>query len=111
MLTYGHHERGIPLERIASLLSSAPADAMGLNRRKGRIAVGLDGDLVVVDLERETVLQREDVYSSAGYSIYEGHRFKGQVVHTLSRGRFAVRDGRLNDEAVGSGRYLHRAIV
>jgi dihydropyrimidinase len=111
MLTYGHHERGIPLGRIASLLSSAPADAMGLSRQKGRIAVGLDGDLVVVDLERETVLRREDVYSSAGYSIYEGHRFKGQVVHTLSRGRFAVRDGRLIDEAVGSGRYLHRAIL
>jgi dihydropyrimidinase len=109
MLTCGHHDRGIPLGRIASLLSSAPADAMGLRRHKGRIAIGLDGDLVIVDLDREYVCRREDVRSSAGYSIYEGHRFKGQVVHTLSRGRFAVRDGRLDDGAVGSGRYVRRA--
>lgn len=111
MLTEGHHERGLPLGRVATLLASAPADAMGLSHRKGRIAVGLDADLAIVDLAREYLFKREDVRSSAGYSIYEGRRFKGQVVHTLVRGRFAVRDGALVDAAVGSGRYLHRVIA
>jgi len=54
--------------------------------------------------------RREDVRSSAGYSIYEGRRFRGQVVHTLVRGRFAVRDGTLVDSAVGTGRYVRRAL-
>jgi dihydroorotase-like cyclic amidohydrolase len=111
MLTDGHHERGLPLGRVASLLSSAPADAMGLGHRKGRIAVGLDADLAVVDLERDYLCRREDVVSSAGYSIYEGRRFKGQVVHTLVRGRFAVRDGALVEDAVGSGRFIERALA
>ncbi len=110
MLTDGHHQRGIPLGRIAALLSSAPADAMGLKDRKGRIAIGLDADLAVVDLDREYPYNREDVRSSAGYSIYEGRRFKGKVVHTLVRGRFAVRDGALADDAVGSGRYIDRRL-
>jgi len=92
------------------LLSSAPAEAMGLDRRKGRIAVGLDADLAVVELEREYLCRREDVRSSAGYSIYEGRRFKGQVVHTLVRGRFAVRDGALIEGAVGTGRYISRSL-
>jgi len=110
MLTEGHHARGIPLGRIATLLASGPADAMGLARRKGRIAVGLDADLAIVDLNREYLCRREDVRSSAGYSIYEGRRFKGKVEHTLVRGRFAVRDGALVDDAVGTGRYLSRAL-
>ena len=110
MLTDGHHGRGIPLGHIASLLSGAPADAMGLSGRKGRIAVGLDADLAIVDLNRDYLYRREDVRSSAGYSIYEGRRFKGQVTHTIVRGRAVVRDGVLIDEAVGSGRYLSRAL-
>jgi dihydropyrimidinase len=110
MLTEGHHERAIPLGRIATLLAGAPADAMGLAHRKGRIAVGLDADLAIVDLDREYVCRREDVRSSAGYSIYEGRRFKGKVEQTLVRGRFAVRDGALVDGAVGTGRYLSRAL-
>jgi dihydropyrimidinase len=110
MLTDGHHGRGIPLGRVAALLSGAPAEAMGLRDRKGRIAVGLDADLAIVDLEREYPYNREDVRSSAGYSIYEGRRFKGKVVHTLVRGHFAVRDGVLADDAVGSGRYISRRL-
>jgi dihydropyrimidinase len=110
MLTEGYHERGIPLGRIATLLASAPADAMGLAHRKGRIAVGLDADLAIVDLNRAYLCRREDVRSSAGYSIYEGRRFKGKVEHTLVRGRFAVRDGALIDDAVGTGRYISRAL-
>jgi hypothetical protein len=43
----------------------------------------------------------------AGYSIYEGRRFKGQVTHTIVRGRYAVRDGVLTNDAVGSGRYVN----
>jgi dihydroorotase (multifunctional complex type) len=110
MLTDGHHARGLPLGRIATLLASAPAEAMGLSHRKGRIAVGLDADLAIVDLDRAYLCRREDVRSGAGYSIYEGRRFKGQIVHTLVRGRFAVRDGALIDDAVGTGRYISRAL-
>jgi dihydroorotase (multifunctional complex type) len=110
MLTDGHHARGLPLGRIATLLASAPAEAMGLAHRKGRIAVGLDADLAIVDLDREYVCRRDDVRSSAGYSIYEGRRFKGKVVHTLVRGRFVLRDGALVDGAVGTGRYVTRVL-
>ena len=110
MVTEGYHEREMALGRIGTLLSSAPADAMGLSHCKGRIEVGLDADLAIVDLEREYPYRRADVRSSAGYSIYEGRRFKGKVVHTLVRGRFVLRDGALIDDAVGTGRYVSRQL-
>src|SRR5262245_12275988 len=110
MLTEGHYGREMSLGRIATLLSSAPAEAMGLLHRKGRIGVRLDADLAIIDLPREHVHRREDVHSSAGYSIYEGRRFKGKVVHTLVRGHFVVRDGALIDDAIGTGRYISRSL-
>jgi hypothetical protein len=48
--------------------------------------------------------------SSAGYSIYEGSRFRGRTVHTILRGEFIMRDRELDDAAVGKGRYLTRRI-
>jgi dihydroorotase-like cyclic amidohydrolase len=110
MLTDGHHARGIPLGRIAELLSSAPADAMGLHHRKGRIAVGLDADLAVTDVSARYTYNREDVRSSAGFSIYEGRSFTGKVLHTIVRGRFALRDGKTVDSAIGSGRFVRRTL-
>jgi dihydropyrimidinase len=111
MLTEGYHKRGITLCRVAELLSSAPANAMGLGHRKGRIAVGLDADLAIVNLDSEYMYQREQVRSSAGYSIYEGHQFKGKVIHTLVRGRFVLRYENLVDEAVGFGQYIDRTLL
>ena len=108
MLTDGHHKRGIPLGRIAQLLSSAPAGAMGLHHRKGRIAVGLDADLAIIDLDASCTYNRKDVRSSAGFSIYEGRTFRGKVLHTVVRSRFVVRDGETIDAAIGSGRFVRR---
>ncbi|MFV0492670.1 MAG: dihydroorotase [Pseudorhodobacter sp.] len=109
MLTEGYHERGIPLERITALLAENPARLMGLGS-KGRIAPGFDADLALVDLDAEWVLRREDVMSSAGYSIYEGKQFKGAVRHSLVRGQAVVEDGILVDAARGIGRYQHRKL-
>ena len=110
MLSEGHHKRGIPLERIAELTSTNPARIMGLGDRKGAIAVGLDADLAFVDLNEEWTLGREDIISSAGYSIYEGWPLKGRVRHTLVRGAFALKDGVLIEGAMGRGRYLRRQL-
>ena len=110
MLTDGHHQRGIPLSRIVELLSSAPADAMGLHHRKGRIAVGLDADLAIVDLDVQYSYNREDIRSSAGFSIYEGRTFIGKVLHTIVRGHFVVRDRETVDGAIGVGRFLRRSL-
>jgi dihydropyrimidinase len=110
LLSEGHHKRGLPLERIVEVVATNPARIMGLGHAKGSIAPGLDADLALVDLEAEWTLQRGDVVSSAGYSIYEGQRFKGRVRHALVRGRPVLRDDALVDAAVGHGRYVRRRL-
>jgi dihydroorotase-like cyclic amidohydrolase len=108
MLSEGHFRRGIPLHRIADVLARHPAQEMGLGHCKGSIAIGHDADVAIVDLKRRWTLDRAGVISSAGYSIYEGWQFQGQVVHTLVRGRLVLRDNALAADGVGWGRYQRR---
>ena len=111
LLSEGHHKRKLPLGRIAELVAQAPAAAMGLSHRKGRIAVGLDADLAIVDVESEFTPRRDHLHSSAGYSIYEGVPLRGRVRHTLVGGRFVLRDHGLVADAVGTGRFIPRHLA
>ena len=110
MLSEGHAKRGIPLARIAAVTSANAARALGLGRRKGRIALGYDADLAIVDLGARWTVERGSVVSGAGYSIYEGVELQGRIVHTIVRGRPVLRDGILVDQAVGTGLFMSRAL-
>ncbi|MBV8913182.1 MAG: amidohydrolase family protein, partial [Acetobacteraceae bacterium] len=110
LLSEGHHKRGLTLRRIAELTAANPARLMGLDHAKGAIGPGLDADLTFVDLGAEWTLRPEHLASSAAYSIYEDWRFRGRVVHTMSRGTLVLRDGKLLEETVGHGKYVRRAL-
>jgi dihydroorotase-like cyclic amidohydrolase len=111
MLSEGHHKRGIALPRIVDLLATNPARIMGMGHAKGSIAVGLDADLAIIDVNGTTEISNATTRSSAGYSIYDGWTLKGRIVHTLVRGAFAMRDGGLDDACIGRGRYIHRKLA
>ncbi len=111
MLSEGHHKRGIPLSRITELLATNPARIMGMGHAKGAIAVGLDADFAIIDVNGTTDISNATSLSSAKYSIYDGWKLRGCVVHTLVRGAFAMRDGKLDDACVGRGRYIKRRLA
>jgi dihydroorotase-like cyclic amidohydrolase len=110
VLSEGHHKRGLPIRRVVELLCENPARIMGLGHRKGRIAPGLDADFAIVDLEATNRVSNAGVRTDAGYSIYDGWDLKGSVIHTVLRGLPILQDGRLVDDAIGKGRYLHRKL-
>ena len=107
LLSEGYHKRGLPLTRIAELCGSRPADIFNINARKGRLNVGADADLTIVDLEQERVVRHEELLSYSDYSPYEGWTLKGWPVLTMSRGITVMRDGRIIGPQ-GHGRYLSR---
>ena len=110
LLTEGHGRRGIPLARLVDMVTAAPARAMGLAPMKGRIVPGADADYAILDMNAPWTVDKSALATDAGYSIYEGHEMSCQVRHTLVRGRFAVRDGALQDDAIGSGRFVPRKL-
>jgi len=95
--------RGLPIERLADALATAPARTFGL-AAKGAIAPGADADLVVWDPEAEWQVAAEDLVDGIGDSPYEGLRLRGRIRTVVRGGRLAVSEGELVDP--GPGRYV-----
>ncbi len=84
----------LSLERVVELTSAAPARVFGLDR-KGRIEVGADADMAIVDLDGELEIRDAIVLSKIGWTPYAGRRVRGVVDTTLVRGRVVYRDGQV----------------
>ena len=84
--------------------SVAPAKAWGLYGTKGVIAPGAHADIAIVDMARAGVLSQNRLQSISKISPWNGRAVQGYPLHTLLRGRFVMRDGRLVADAVGWGR-------
>lgn len=80
-------------EDIARVYSDEPARIYGLDGRKGRIAVGRDADLLLVDPTATHTLSDETVLSKAGWTPYAGRTMTGRVRRTYLRGRLIAADG------------------
>ncbi|MFC5702168.1 allantoinase AllB [Cohnella faecalis] len=87
MLAEGVTRRGLPLPLVSALLAGNPAKRFGLDRRKGRIAIGLDADLVLVDPEGAYTLSKEGLLQRHSHSPYLNREFPHRVRMTISRGR------------------------
>jgi allantoinase len=100
MLDEGHHERGLPLERVGALLSGNVAERFGFPQ-KGHLEVGSDADFALVDLNSSLILRAEDLFYRHKMSPYAGRTFRGSVVRTIVRGTTVFRDGEVISEPVG----------
>ena len=80
-------------EDVARVYAEVPARTYGLWPRKGRVGVGADADLALVDPTAARVLRNEDVLSKAGWTPYDGRQVTGRVVQTYLRGELVGEDG------------------
>ena len=84
----------LSLARFVDLTSAGPARLYGV-ARKGRIAVGYDADLTVVDLKRRETITNRWIESRAGWTPYDGVAVTGWPVGTLVRGHKVMWQGDL----------------
>ncbi len=79
---------------VARLMSLGPARLLGLED-KGRLRVGADADVTVVDPEAEWVVDPATFASKSHNTPFGGMRLRGRVTDTIVGGRVVVRDGKL----------------
>jgi dihydroorotase len=106
-----HHVNAgrLTLERFVDLTSHGPQRLFGI-RGKGRIAVGYDADLTVVDLKRRETIANAWIESRCGWTPYDGVAVQGWPVGTFVRGRRVMWEGQLLGPAAGEPvRFLEAA--
>jgi allantoinase len=101
LLTEGAARRGLPLPTIARVTAEYVAARFGLAPGKGRLAVGADADLAMVDLSHRSTLEAGDLQYRHAHSPYVGRDLCGRVVRTLVRGTTVWQEGRSVGEPVG----------
>jgi dihydroorotase len=90
----------LTLQRFVDLTSAGPQRLFGI-ACKGRIAVGYDADLTVVDLKRRETITNDWIASRAGWTPYHGQTVSGWPVGTFVRGNRVMWEGSLMTPAQG----------
>jgi allantoinase len=105
--TQAVHEHGIPLTRVADLVSTTPARLFGLHPRKGAIAVGSDADLAIVETSGRRILDARELeyHEQERWSPFDGSELRVYPVYTVLRGTVIFAEGEVTGRA-GDGRHL-----
>ena len=93
--------RGVPLQRVAQVGASNAARIFGLYPRKGTLRIGADGDVAILDLERESTIRAATQHSMSGFTPYEGMKVRAAVAATFLRGELIWHDGQMLQERGG----------
>ncbi|MBL8466224.1 dihydroorotase [Methyloversatilis discipulorum] len=101
----------LSLQRLVDLTSAGPARIFGIEG-KGRIALGFDADLTLVDLAAQRCIRNDWIASRSGWTPYDGMAITGWPIHTVVRGQVVVRDEELQGTPRGqTSRFLEAPVL
>lgn len=78
-------ENGVSLNTLSRLMSYNGAKLLGMN--KGKVSVGTEGDLVVLDLDKEIIVDSSQFASKGKNTPFEGMKYLGEVLTTIKGGK------------------------
>lgn len=90
----------LSLARFVDLTSHGPQRLFGI-AGKGRIAVGNDADLTIVDMKKRQTITDKWIESRCGWTPYDGVSVTGWPVATFVRGTAAMWEGQIAAKATG----------
>jgi len=91
----------LSLERLVDLTSHGPNRIFGI-ARKGRIAIGYDADLTIVDMKENRVIENGAIASKAGWTPYDGKSVTGWPKGTIIRGMRVMWEDEIIGEPSGA---------
>jgi allantoinase len=94
-------ERGFTINQLAEWLCRAPARLVGLDHRKGAIAVGHDADIVIWRADETFVVKPTMIHHRHKLTPYAGQTLSGVVEQTFLRGQKIYDRGEFSRQSVG----------
>lgn len=90
----------LSLERFVDLTSHGPNRLFGM-ATKGRIAVGMDADLTIVDMNQTKTITNDWIESKSQWTPYNGQTVKGWPKGTIIRGHRVMWEDEIIGTAIG----------
>jgi dihydroorotase len=86
-------ESNISLNKLSELMSKRPGELMGWN--KGKIEIGYQGDLVLVDTESEYTIDSKEFASKGKNTPFNGIKVFGEILITIKGGQIVYKNIKL----------------
>ena len=98
----------LSIERLVDMTSAGPNRLFGI-ANKGRLAVGYEADVTIVDLKRKTTIKNDWIASKSAWTPYDGKEVTGWPVGTVVRGQRVMWEGDLVGPSLGRPIAFHDA--
>jgi allantoinase len=89
-------KRGFTIEDIARLMSLNIANFLGLDNRKGKLAIGFDADITIWNPEKEFAITEAIIQHRHKVTPYKEQTLKGVIERTYVAGNKAFDNGSFN---------------
>jgi dihydroorotase (multifunctional complex type) len=109
LYTFGVEGRRITFETFVNVTSRNPSRVLGLYPVKGELAVGSDGDIVVLETRKPRRISASTHHHKIDWTPWEGLELKGHPLHLLVNGSILIEKGELVGEP-GRGVYVGNII-
>jgi dihydropyrimidinase len=106
--THGVRTGRITMNEFVAVTSTNIAKILNCYPQKGAILVGADADIVVWDPAASKTISAKTQQSSIDYNVFDGKEVTGLPRYTLTRGKLAVSEGKVQTEE-GHGQFVPRA--
>jgi dihydroorotase len=106
MLTAAQQGR-CTLAQVVQWMCEAPARLYRIPN-KGRLQVGYDADLVLVDRHTPKPVRREELLTKCGWSPFEGWELVGWPLVTIVGGQIAFQNGQVDPSVRGKALQFQR---
>lgn len=87
-------EKRLTIEKVIELIAENPAKIFGM-QHTGKLEIGYDANIAVVDLNLEKEVRNENLFTKCGWSPFHGWKLKGWPIITVVNGKVVFENGRI----------------
>ena len=100
LMLYYVQEGKISIEKVVEKMSHAVADCFQIKER-GYIREGYHADLVLVNMQQPSTVNKENILYKCGWSPLEGFRFPATITNCFVNGHLVYGNGVFNESKMG----------
>ena len=90
----------LQIQDLVRLLAVNPCKIYKI-KNKGKISLGYDADLTIIDMGKQFEITDKWIASKSGWTPYNNVKIKGMPIVTIVNGKVAMRDNEINEKLYG----------